>query len=238
MTEILPPPSPNEDLAGLGRRHAPDPGDHGYALERPRVSPLVTAKYWLALGPALDQGGTSQCVIYATDRWLTTRPVVNFGFKTTEERTRIYKEVQKRDEWPGEDYDGTSVRASFKYLKEKGLCSEYRWAFDLETAIAYILTTGPLVMGTDWTMDMFTPDRDGYIAPTGQVVGGHAWLAQGANRKYRNPDGSLGRVRKLGSWGIGWGQNGKAWITFNDFERLLLSQGEAAVATEVKAAPR
>jgi C1A family cysteine protease len=36
------------------------------------------------------------------------------------------------------------------------------------------------------------------------------------------------------SWGKGWGQKGRAWITFNDLEALIEDYGEACVATEIK----
>lgn len=226
------------ELSGLGRRRAPDDRDRRYLLSRPRVPAAVTSKYWLSRGAVLDQGGTSQCVIYSADKWLTTHPVVNPGFTSAEERTRVYREVQRIDEWPGEepDYDGTSVRAMFKYLKAKGFCTEYRWAFDLDTVVAHVLMTGPLVLGTSWTVHMFQPhDTNGYIWDTGEVVGGHAYLLHGVNRKKRNPDGTVGAGRIINSWGASWGsQKGKAWLTFDVLERLIQAEGEACMAVEVR----
>jgi len=232
----LAPLNPEQNLSGLGRRYAPDERDNKYLLRKETVPPAVTSKYWLSLGDALDQGATSECVIYSTDKWLSTRPVVNAGFLTAAERTKVYERVQEIDEWPGTDYDGTSVRAMFKWLKANGLCSEYRWGFDLDTVVAHVLTKGPVVMGTDWYMDMFTPDWDGYIEPRGSYVGGHAWTIIGINRKRKNPDGTTGAARMINSWGSGWGQNGKAWLTFETLEQLIEEQGEAAVAVEVKEA--
>jgi C1A family cysteine protease len=36
----------------------------------------------------------------------------------------------------------------------------------------------------------------------------------------------------INSWD-GWGENGMAWISFDDFEKLLKAQGEACTATEL-----
>jgi C1A family cysteine protease len=227
-------PAPSDSLAGLGRRHAPDERDKNYPIQPKKASVLLTRRYWTTVKPVLDQGGSSECVIYAADKWLTTFPISNPGFKTTEERTRVYKEVQKLDEWPGENYDGTSIRAMFKWLKAKGLCSEYRWAFALDPVIAHVLTTGPMEMGTNWYMDMFMPDSNGYIWPTGANAGGHGWLLKGLNTKKRNPDGSVGAARLQNSYGYGWGQGGLAWLTFGTLEQLIHEDGEAAVAIEVK----
>ena len=36
----------------------------------------------------------------------------------------LYHEAQKIDEWPGEDYDGTSVRAGLDILRKRGHCAK------------------------------------------------------------------------------------------------------------------
>jgi C1A family cysteine protease len=146
--------------------------------------------------------------------------------------------VQKLDEWPGEDYEGTSVRAFYKWLKSKGFITEYRWAFDCETVVNHVLGVGPIQMGTIWDESMSNPDRWGYIAPNTSNTddSGHAWIIVGANRDARNPDGTRGRVTMVNSWGINWGRRGRAFITFEDLEALIKLDGEAAVATEIKVA--
>lgn len=219
---------------GLGRRHSYDLRDGKFMLKPPREAADVTYRYWGSFTPILDQGETSECVVYSCDKFLTSSPIVNKTFGTNADRHKVYKEVQKMDEWPGENYDGTSVRAMMKWLQEKQLITGYRWAFDWETAINHILTTGPLCLGTNWYYGMFDTDKDGYVHPTGQNAGGHAYIAIGANRNKKNPDGSLGAVQCINSWGASWGQKGRFWMTFKDLEKLISEDGEAATPTEVK----
>lgn len=219
--------------AGLGRKPSPpDPRDHRFLMRAVTPTPSAKSRTWYSKG-VLDQDGTSQCVAYSGVKYLTTAPIMN---KPKEPPSMIYGECLKVDEWPGEDWDGgTSVRALFKVLRSLGYVSEYRWAFDCETVVDHVLTTGPVVMGTSWFRNMFMPHVEtGYLECTGANEGGHAWLIIGANRNRRNPDGSKGAVRMLNSWGEGWGQKGRAWITFNDLDKLIKDEGEACVATELK----
>jgi len=218
----------DNELVGLGRLRTVDERDRKYLL---RAAPTAyTQRYWHSPG-VMDQGATSQCVAYSGVKYLTTAPVYN---KPLDPPT-LYNECQRVDEWPGEDYDGTSVRALFKVLKSRALIKEYRWAFDCEPVVNHLLTVGPVVMGTVWTMEMFMPDRHYYIEPKGEVVGGHAWLLIGTNRNKRNPDGTRGAVRMINSWGVGWADKGRAWLTFKNLDWLIKADGEACVATEVKA---
>jgi len=226
-----------EDLTGLGRRVSKDARDHDYKLPNKRAAAKTwTSRYWSSSG-VLDQGATSQCVAYSGVKYLHTGPVYNRGLQQ-QDCARLYKDCQQVDEWPGDNYDGTSVRALFRVFKSRGFVTEYRWAFDAETIINHVLTTGPVVMGTVWTMDMFMPRKGSfYITPTGEDVGGHAWLITGANRKKENPPdagGGYGAVRMVNSWGEGWGQKGKAWISFKHLGKLVQMDGEACVAAEVK----
>lgn len=221
----------DEHREGHGRRRAADPNDKKYLLAPVPEAKLVTYRYWNT-PPAYDQGSTSQCVAYSGARYLATGPIMNRPPPFEE----LYKECQRRDEWPGEDYDGTSVRALFKVFKDRGLVSEYRWAFDAETVVDHVLTRGPVVMGTTWNDEMANPTVWGYVTlgDLSELAGGHAWLVFGANRKRRNPDGTLGAVRAMNSWGSGWAQQGRFWVTFGDLDRLVKADGEACVATEKK----
>jgi len=144
--------------------------------------------------------------------------------------------AQDNDEWPGRepDYEGSSTRGLMKALIKLGLVSDYQWAKDAETLVANILARGPILAGTNWHRDMFTPDREGFLHPEGPVDGGHEWIAHGANRNKPCPDGSKGACRMMNSWGPKWNGDGHGWLSFKDLDFLIKSRGEAVTATEIK----
>lgn len=220
-------------LIGLGRRPSKDARDQDFLIpKRAAAAKQITARTWYSKG-VLDQGNSSRCVAYSGAKYLTTAPVMNRPLDPVE----LYRDCQRNDEWRGEDYEGTSVRALFKVFKARGLVSGYQWAFDVETIVNHVLTTGPVVVGTLWDADLSNPDKFGYIAPGPDIEheqAGHAWLIIGANRKRRNPDGTIGAARMIQSWGDSWGpHHGRAWITFENLDKLIQFDGEACVATEV-----
>ena len=231
-------------LAGLGRLHAPDERDLRYPLAAalPRESTWTKPwRYHRAPGFVLDQGSTSQCVAYSARMYMLTsdtqRNIQDLPNGMTEKQ--FYDLCQDNDEWEGREptYYGTSVRAAAKMLKAAGAISEYRWGRTAEEVALHLLLRGPVMLGTTWTMGMFTPDREGFIRPTGGNAGGHAYLAIGVNTEAKNPDGSIGKVRCVNSWGDNWGpHNGWFWLSLPDLDTLLQDYGEACVAVERKAA--
>jgi hypothetical protein len=211
---------------GLGRRHAPDARDQRHLMATfvpvAVVPSLPPFRYW-ATGPTLDQGNTPMCVEYTWEGLILASPIRN---KKPPARGTIYKRAQQIDEWTGEDYDGTSVRAGAKVLQELGFISQYIWAFDAATVARFILAHGPVAMGTNWYWDMFQPDKHGVVRPRNGIAGGHAYLCNGYNEKQ-------GRFRCLNSWGTNWAQRGRFWILGEDMDRLIMEQGEACAPTEI-----
>lgn len=219
---------------GLGRLQQYDERDNGYEI-RPLLASLEevftprTSRYWYPQGWWGNQGALPHCVAYAWVHWLEDGPVTwhprGMGAPTVFSTNEIYARAQKRDEWSGEAYDGTSVRAGAKILKDDGLIQEYRWAWDLQTTVEALLNVGPVVVGTVWTGDMFFPNASGFIKPTGAVAGGHAYVLNGINTKNRV-------VRLKNSWGREWGKNGFAYLRYDDLEELIGQQGEVCLALE------
>lgn len=144
------------------------------------------------------------------------------GGLTDADAVAVYRRAQQLDQWPGEDYSGTSVLAGIKAGVEAGWFGEYRWAFgepDLRLAVGY---RGPAVVGINWYAGMVAPDAGGFIRPAGGLLGGHAILAVGWSRR-------LDAYRLHNSWGEHWGDQGECWVASTDMARLLAEDGEAVI---------
>lgn len=213
-------------LPKLGRLPAPDPRDQNFRLATLLPpAPLRTSKYYWS-GWFGDQGQTSACVGYSWTAYLTAGPTTQVTQDWDRHARKTYKQAQTLDEWEGEDYDGTSVRAGAKALQAQGFITEYRWAFTIDETVRAVLDIGPVVVGTVWTEAMFYP-VDGKIQPDGPIVGGHAYLIDGANL-------DRGTVRIKNSWGRDWGNNGRVSMTISHLAHLLDMEGEAALASEIR----
>jgi hypothetical protein len=143
-------------------------------------------------------------------------------FVDNETGLSIYYRAQQLDQWPGEDYEGTSVIAGAKTVQERGFVTEYRWAFGLSDVLDAISFFGPVVLGLNWYESMFRTDSNGFLNVSGGVSGGHAILARGINVESEY-------VLLHNSWGTSWGINGTAKLRFDDLGRLLYEEGECCV---------
>ncbi len=205
----------------LGRLYEPDSRDHEFLLAAPPAT--RTFRYWPGK-VSLNQGRKPQCVAYSWSHFLCNSPLSHK--EPPIPPAQLYAEAQKLDGIPGENYDGTTVRAGAKALDAHGLLAEYRWAFDLDTIVAQILEVGPVVVGTNWYEAMFTPLPGGRVVVEGKPVGGHAYKLDGVSTTKK-----LLRIKN--SWGLAWGKNGYALIAFDDMRRLIEDEnGEACRAIE------
>lgn len=207
----------------LGRRYAPDERDRDYAIKPCHLCETPVSRYWHSPG-ALDQGDTPECIGYAGYQYLVAGPVCN---RPPFSPTQLYKIAQRNDEWEGDNYEGTSVRGLFKSLRSLGYVFGYRWAWDVDVMMAHVLTVGPVVVGSSWYEAMLYPSQDGVIEPFGEELGGHAYIVVGGNRRTR-------MCRIVNSWGMEWGQCGRAWISFEHMQKLLDNFGEACAAFEMQ----
>ena len=219
-------------MHGLGRLKSVDKDDLKYLLPRRAVAPpKVSYRYWQS-PRALDQGSTSSCVGHGWNAYLRCSPIRNID--NIPDPFLIYREAQKIDEWPGEAYEGTSVRAGAKFLRSQGFISSYSWAFDGPTAFNHLLSEGPVVVGWDFYSGMMDTDGKGFIYPKGRLVGGHCVTIIGINTLAKCPDGRIGHATGLNSWGVDWGAiGGRFRIALEDFDMLTKQQGEVCVAHEV-----
>ncbi len=217
---------------GLGRLLSVDERDARFPMRATfQADPTRAWRYW-DKGPWQgNQGTTSQCVAYASAHWLHAGPVIHRSATPSAtpyfDLTEFYGECQRNDEWAGEEptYEGTSVRAAGKMLTQRGLIAAYHWGFTLADVVDAVLNKGPVVLGTDWWTGMVDPDSMGMVQGTGIVEGGHAYLLYGVN--------TLSRTATCrNSWGLDYGLNGTFRMSFDLLEELILSNGEAMLATE------
>lgn len=216
---------------GLGRLISFDPQDQKFLMAA--AAPLEVTRssaFWWTPAP-LDQGNTYECTAYWAEMLLMSDPVRNSMYLTPHE---LYKLNQMNDEWPGMDYNGSSVRASMKVLQAAGLIGEYLWAFDADTVRRWVLMRGPVGLGTNWYKGMNAPDRKtGFVKVTGKPVGGHAYMIRGADDNIVCPDRSRGAFRIINSWGTAWGDKGRAWLSYKDADGLIKNHGEAVTPVEM-----
>ncbi len=178
-------------------------------------------RYWRLL-ERLDQGREGACVGFGWAHELNALP---FRVKADNEDARsIYKMAQRVDEWPGEQYEGTSVLAGAKVVQERGHIGEYRWAFGIDDVLATLSHHGPVVIGVNWYRGMYNTGTEGFIVPSGDIMGGHCVALRGVAKK-------RGRWYVVGrnSWGEGWGVRGDFALWASDLERLLGESGDACV---------
>jgi C1A family cysteine protease len=223
---------------GLGRFAARDPRDANHSLvsllTRGAVKAVpLTSKQW-GHGKVLDQGQTSRCVAFAWTGFLEAAPKKTTAAKLVGEPAinELYARAQQLDEWPGEAYNGTSVRGGAKAMQERGLIAEYLWATTVAELKAFICSRGTVIVGSDWFEEMFYPEHhNGYLVTEGANVGGHAWLVIGYNK-------AKDEFTMVNSWGPTWGSKGTAKIKSADMQKLLDLGAEVCTAIEQRPAPK
>jgi hypothetical protein len=185
------------------------------------------ARYWTPGAFITNQGTEGACVGHGVVNEYMASPVR--GRLTTPNPTayEVYRAAQRIDEWEGESYDGTSVRAGMLAGRQRGWWSGFQWAFTM-AELRVALETGPVVIGVEWRASMYDAPN-GQVATFGPVVGGHCllltgytpnWHKQGPHYRWRN------------SWGPTYGVNGSAYIHADDLQGILFrSGGEAASPT-------
>lgn len=178
-------------------------------------------KIWTFEGDALDQKETPHCGGFTMAHYGICHPM--FSLYTNNDGHNFYEQCNITDGTPGLQ-NGTSCRTMAQTGRRLGMWKTYAFATTMEEIDYWLLNEGSLMVGTSWTMDMFLPDKDNIIRPTGNIAGGHAWLLDGKIEGYK---------KGVTSWGPDFGINGHFWISDADFEALFWKQGEAIAAVEV-----
>jgi hypothetical protein len=144
---------------------------------------------------------------------------------------QLYSDATKLDDYPGGYYapdwsdtgsDGLSIA---KALKNAGEIGGYQHTFSLDDALKALGVT-PYITGTNWTSNMFDPDSDGRVYPTGSVEGGHEYVADEIDAANEQ----VWFTNSWGQWGVTRdGRPGRFYMTFADFGDLLGQQGDVTI---------
>src|SRR4051794_20075288 len=154
---------------GLGFLFAPkDARDYHFLMRAAApqvkaVSPPKPRTQQYREQPVRDQGPTPMCVGFSARGFLDAAPMMS---KLTDEPSpqSLYRSAQANDEWPGTDYDGSSVRGAMIALTNAGLIGGYAWGQTVDDAIAWMNGGyGTVILGTNWYAEMDNVDAKGFV---------------------------------------------------------------------------
>lgn len=209
----------------LGRNVVHDPQSRSFARKL-EVDPTAWRNKRVALYepiPNPDQGTIGCCTGCAkASQFNAIRNRVKGRVLRIDDALKIYSKATELDPWAG-SYPpidtGSSGLASAQAAKILGYGLEYYWHFGgVDEVIHDIVVNGKAVsIGSWWYWDMFSPDKDNRITPTGGKAGGHQYIARGYDKKR---DWVMIRCW----WGPGYRD---VWIARQDLNDLLMDDGDA-----------
>lgn len=201
-------------------------------VEVPTEIPLE--KYLEAKVPVLDQGREGACTGFAlatvAHYLLRTREVVPDEDEVSPQM--LYELARRYDEWPGEDYSGSSARGAMKAWHQHGVCSRDLWPTGAErwkdavrrplgayfrvnhrdlVAMHSAIAEARVLYATATVHSGWSAvGKDGAIPYTGgeRFLGGHAFAIVGYDENgfwFQN------------SWGEDWGAKGFGQISYDDW---------------------
>lgn len=209
----------------LGRVVEHDPRSRQFMAAQ---APAQRSVLWPHHAPVLDQGNLGSCTGNAMAQLLNTDPFAKSrphgGYLTEADAVQLYELATHLDGISGNTYpphdEGSSGLGAAKAGVKLKYFTGYKHAFGFDH-FAAALQLQPVIVGTDWTEGMFKPDSKGYVHPTGQVAGGHEFLALGISWETKT-------LIFLNSWSSNWGpMGGRFLMNFADFQGLLANQGDA-----------
>ncbi|RKZ70654.1 MAG: peptidase C1 [Gammaproteobacteria bacterium] len=219
------------------RRDAPDIRDHIYEPALIQLKSKIDNRGTYIL----DQGQEGACTgfgLAAVINLLNEKRNHKFNASTR----MLYEMAKKHDEWPGEDYHGSSCRGAIRGWKNMGVCSENLWPYKVNNPDELSIDrAGAAQENTVGAYYRLRPEINDYHAALNEAgaiyvsADVHAgWLKPKANKKNEiatikpeqlkegghafaivgyNKDGFIVQ----NSWGTSWGTGGFAIWSYEDW---------------------
>lgn len=191
--------------------------------------------------PVLNQGAEGACTGFGlatvTNYLLRKRKEVKD--KGSVSPRMLYEMAKRYDEWPGEKYDGSSARGAMKGWHKHGVCDESVWRYDpkkpdsklteariadaanrplgayfrvnhkdLVAMHAALAEVGILYATATVHAGWEAVSADGLIPLQDEILGGHAFAIVAFDER---------GFWIQNSWGPGWGQQGFALVSYQDW---------------------
>lgn len=176
--------------------------------------------------PVWDQGRIGSCTMHAAYGTLVCAPFAQPGARYDEPTIVDGYRMETRlddSQIPGHyepDDTGSTGPWSMTVLRKLGLIRTWHHCRTLHAALR-LLNHGPISVGVPWYQSMFTPDADHtiHLDTSSGLAGGHQVCIVANDTRRR-------RVKIRNSWGAGWGDQGHAWISWDDLDALLRDGGD------------
>lgn len=232
--EILRIVLPSHPLLGRNVNH--DSASRAYRVQVPRRTSFRSVRHESRIA-ILDQGSLGSCTGNAGVSAIYHMPFVSgrtaWSYPASEDgAVSLYSAATQIDPFAGQypptdtGSDGLSIA---KVLKSKGIISGYLWAFTLDEALAQLMET-PVLTGIPFLNSMFDTTDAGHpghmvVRVDSGLAGGHELCADELVVGSR-PDRSNWFVGGPNSWGSGWGDGGRWYLTVPEWGWCLDNQGD------------
>jgi hypothetical protein len=235
------------DMRVMGRKRILNVlGDPPDIRDRIYEPPLIKLEHSMEdnMVPSLvrDQGAEGACTGFGLAAVIDL-----LKFKAGEREFRastrmLYEMAKKHDEWPGEDYDGSSCRGAIRGWHNMGVCEEGNWPYEMSGAdrdltIDRAVAARKNTLGAYYRLQAEIVDYHAALNETGAVyvsANVHSGWSNPTSREGQLPEIKQQSLRTGGhafaivgyngkgfivqnSWGGRWGKDGFALWTYEDW---------------------